>query len=296
MTTLSLSGYMVAGAITGAVSGYVATGSLRGAVNGAVSGAVFGGLGYGQHVAGWGETAQYAAHAMAGGVISDLQGGSFGHGFMTAGVMKAFGKVDVRGTLSRTMVQALAGGTVSKITGGKFANGAITSAIQYIANEASVVISHPDAQIRSWFRSMVNEVKGAFNALSVNVSQAFASRPSVNRAAAVSVAGHIGLVGTTFEGGMINSSEGQMCSYVQLCERYGPGIGANAGGVFSLSPGTNVTEGQYKTSGFFLEAGSFSLSHTSDGTFGLSSEKVAIGWLYGAGYQRCHVAIKDCGG
>ena len=124
-----------AGSISGFVGGAIATGSLRGALQGAFSGAVFGGIG----AAGWGDTATLGAHAFAGGIISDLQGGNFGHGFLTAGVMKGFGKLDF-GKMQmsmRTVVQAMVGGTVSKLTGGKFGNGAVTAAIQFVVNEAS---------------------------------------------------------------------------------------------------------------------------------------------------------------
>ncbi|MFC4700695.1 RHS repeat domain-containing protein, partial [Glaciecola siphonariae] len=68
------------------------------------------------------------AHALVGGVMSDLQGGKFGHGFISAGVSAlaggAFGKTPV----GRVIGSAVVGGTISKITGGKFANGAFTAA------------------------------------------------------------------------------------------------------------------------------------------------------------------------
>lgn len=60
--------------------------------------------------------------------MADLQGGKFGHGFISAGVSAlaggAFGKTPV----GRVIGSAVVGGTVSKLTGGKFANGAITAA------------------------------------------------------------------------------------------------------------------------------------------------------------------------
>jgi|GEM_PF-3073540 len=136
ITYATTAAYIGAGAISGFVSGAIATGSLKGAVRGAVSGAVFGAIG----AAGIESSAgQVAAHAVAGGILSDLQGGNFGHGFISAGIMKGIGKIGTRATLGRTLIQALAGGTVSKITGGKFANGAVTSAIQFLANEVSSI-------------------------------------------------------------------------------------------------------------------------------------------------------------
>ncbi|MAF59180.1 MAG: hypothetical protein CMK03_14945 [Ponticaulis sp.] len=130
----------IAGGITGFVGGGVASGSLRGALNGALSGAAFGAVGgsfkaYGVENVG----VQMGAHAVAGGILSDLQGGNFGHGFFTAGVMKGFGKINFgdMNVYGRTVIQAMVGGTVSKLTGGKFANGAVTAAIQFVVNEKS---------------------------------------------------------------------------------------------------------------------------------------------------------------
>jgi len=140
---------VVAGAISGAVGGLVATGTLRGAAYGALSGGIFGGIGasfrassgfYQQNGA-----AHISSHAVAGGVLSKLQGGQFGHGFLSAGVMKGVGIYNSPGSnglgelTGRTLIQATVGGTLSKVTGGKFANGAMTSAIQYVVNQLSSI-------------------------------------------------------------------------------------------------------------------------------------------------------------
>jgi hypothetical protein len=150
VTGLSLGGYAFAGAVTGFVSGAIGSGSLKGALRGAFSGAVFGGLGYGQHAQGWGTATQLGTHALAGGILSDLQGGKFGHGFLSAGVMKGFGKInfDDVNVVGRTIMQAMVGGTVSRLTGGKFANGAVTPAIQFVVNEKS-----------SWIRDRWEDLK-----------------------------------------------------------------------------------------------------------------------------------------
>ncbi|MPY24443.1 toxin TcdB middle/N-terminal domain-containing protein [Shewanella sp. YLB-07] len=153
--TGAVSNAIVAGAIVGAAGGYVATGSLRGAMMGALSGAVFGAIG-GQINADalsggtWSTGEQMFAHAMAGGVMSELQGGKFGNGFITAGIMKGVGKIQTGVEFGRTMIQSLVGGTLSKLTGGKFANGAITSVIQYVVNEVSnaLGLSKPKAGAR----------------------------------------------------------------------------------------------------------------------------------------------------
>ena len=137
VNTLSFAGSMMAGAAAGFVGGAISTGSLKGAVNGALSGAAFGAVGFGQHGLGWGESTQIAAHAVTGGILSEVQGGNFGHGFISAGIMKGVGKVGTSASIGRVIIQAIAGGTVSKITGGKFGNGAITAAIQFVVNEQS---------------------------------------------------------------------------------------------------------------------------------------------------------------
>ena len=136
------------------------SGSLRGALNGALSGAAFGAVGgsfkaYGVESVG----AQMGAHAVVGGIISDLQGGKFGHGFFTAGVMKGFGKINFgnMNIYGRTVIQAMVGGTVSKLTGGKFANGAVTAAIQFVVNEKSGWIQKQWENIRKPFSIIASE-------------------------------------------------------------------------------------------------------------------------------------------
>lgn len=116
------------------MAGAIASGTLKGALSGVFSGAAFGAIGgsfkeYGIENTG----TQMTVHAASGGIISDVQDSNFGHGFVTAGIMK--GKVNTNNSPSRVFLQALAGGTVSKITGGKFVNGAVTSAIKFVANE-----------------------------------------------------------------------------------------------------------------------------------------------------------------
>ncbi len=82
--------------------------------------------------------AKVIAHGMVGGITSVLQGGKFGHGFVSAGLSKAItpyvntlvGGNDYYGVA----VTAIVGGTISRATGGKFANGAITAAMGYVFN------------------------------------------------------------------------------------------------------------------------------------------------------------------
>ncbi|WP_244390245.1 hypothetical protein [Pseudoalteromonas sp. KAN5] len=87
-------------------------------------------------VGGWAAVQNVASHAMVGGVSAVLQGGKFGHGFVSSLVtasMKGFMNpktTEFGNAYSRTAIAGVVGGTVSKLTGGKFANGAVTSAMQ----------------------------------------------------------------------------------------------------------------------------------------------------------------------
>ncbi|MDK1313506.1 SpvB/TcaC N-terminal domain-containing protein [Pseudoalteromonas sp. R96] len=144
-TTGSIVAGAISGAIAGAVGGYIATGSGKGAWSGALSGAVFGGIGKAMSAGGiTNPAAQMGIHAVAGGVLSDIQGRNFGHGFVSAGIMKGVGKLANGPSPGRVVLQAIAGGTVSRITGGKFANGATTAAIQFVVNELSTHVSSND--------------------------------------------------------------------------------------------------------------------------------------------------------
>ncbi|GLS26533.1 RHS repeat-associated core domain-containing protein [Marinibactrum halimedae] len=92
--------------------------------------------------------AQGVAHGVVGGVMAELQGGKFGHGFAAAGVGFAAGataEVNNWSTGAQFAVSVIAGGTASEITGGKFANGAVTSAFGFIFNQLNHP-AEPDAQ------------------------------------------------------------------------------------------------------------------------------------------------------
>ena len=83
---------------------------------------------------------QIAAHAAIGGVTSLLQGGKFGHGFVSAGLTKgvtgnfSYDTSTTFAVLGRTAIAAIVGGTTSAISGGKFANGAGTAAMGHLLN------------------------------------------------------------------------------------------------------------------------------------------------------------------
>ena len=116
-------------------TGGIATGSLRGALFGGISAAAFVAIGS-QFTA---ETGFFQAggaghaltHGVAGGILTELQGGQFGHGFLAAGSGLAVGRIGAtQGWRAETqfMARVVSAGTVSEITGGKFANGAMTAA------------------------------------------------------------------------------------------------------------------------------------------------------------------------
>lgn len=100
---------------------------------------------------------------MVGGVSAVLQGGKFGHGFVSSLVtasMKGFMNPKT-GTYAdavrRTAIAGVVGGTVSKLTGGKFANGAVTSAMQWWYNaEGNPKFQSPDAPLIKWFKSILD--------------------------------------------------------------------------------------------------------------------------------------------
>jgi hypothetical protein len=74
--------------------------------------------------------AKIAAHGAIGGAMGVLQGGKFGHGFITAGLNESLsGKIgQIGNTGGQVAASAILGGTTSSLVGGKFANGAITAA------------------------------------------------------------------------------------------------------------------------------------------------------------------------
>jgi len=142
--------------LTGFISGVVGSGSLQGGLWGAFSAGVFNSIGAafgdiagdaGTKFLGTGlEAGQFAAkvlaHATAGGVLSTLQGGKFGHGFASAGVAQAFSpgidRLDPGNdgvSAVRVAAAAMVGGTSSVLSGGKFANGAVTAAFARAFND-----------------------------------------------------------------------------------------------------------------------------------------------------------------
>ena len=135
------------GATAGA-AGAAANGGniLQGAAIGAFSGAVFAGINGPDSSLAWGAPGDIGQHALniaangvAGGAISVVQGGKFGHGFASAGFSSAAGgslrSANIGNSGVRVIAASIVGGTASVISGGKFANGAMTAAFQAAAGE-----------------------------------------------------------------------------------------------------------------------------------------------------------------
>ncbi|MGD9585084.1 MAG: RHS repeat-associated core domain-containing protein, partial [Lysobacterales bacterium] len=136
-------------AVGGALSGAVSGGGFKGALRGAFTAAVFFGVGQGASAL-EGATGKFGAaafannglgraalHGIAGGALAELQGGNFGHGFLTAGVGKAVtSRVALTGNdLADGAIAALVGGTLSEASGDSFTNGALTGAMQFAFNQ-----------------------------------------------------------------------------------------------------------------------------------------------------------------
>jgi RHS repeat-associated protein len=145
----------------GYAAGYVATGSGQGGLRGALTAVAFYGVGSVVHSEfGSGNLADIGTkafspgdfiaattmHGIAGGIIEDLYGGNFGHGFLGAFINKAAaGPIDVatgQNVALGAAVSAVVGGAVSEATGGKFANGALTAAMAYLFNQTMDDIHH----------------------------------------------------------------------------------------------------------------------------------------------------------
>lgn len=145
----SVGGALTVAALGGAFATVLSTGSSKGAGQGAFSAMVFFGIGSYFESAKWakstndatklsgiGRTAKIVAHGVTGGVLSDVQGGKFAHGFFSAGFSEAAGPLSagVKNDLARGVLHALVGGTASELSGGKFSNGAVTGAMSFAFN------------------------------------------------------------------------------------------------------------------------------------------------------------------
>ncbi|KAF7781460.1 hypothetical protein PRUB_b0687 [Pseudoalteromonas rubra] len=238
---VSTAGYIAAGAISGAVSGAIATGSAKGALSGALSGAVFAGIG--QAFTGnsgffkTGGAGHIGTHAVAGGILTDIQGGKFGHGFISAGINKGVGSrflpgsVRTLGEAARgTVVSAMIGGTVSQLTGGKFGNGARTGAMQYLYNRigktdyGKIWKDAKRTWSDYWSSTIESEHKNLMNA-----------NGTVQGASTAGGSAMVGVVGKAMDAGVVLDSQGNMCLIANDCTRLGVGLGASTAAMWSLN-------------------------------------------------------------
>jgi RHS repeat-associated protein len=123
----------------GFLAGAVGSGNMQGGVMGMLSAGMF--MGIHTAIPDWGLT-KILAHGVAGGIMSEMQGGNFGSGFLSGGFTQAFAptidgidSATVGPSLQRTIAAAVVGGTGSAIGGGKFANGAMTGAFSRLFND-----------------------------------------------------------------------------------------------------------------------------------------------------------------
>lgn len=130
----------------GFAAGAIQSGTLKGALTGAYTSMAFFAVGSYFKAAEWaskggkltsiGRTAKIVAHGVVGGVSSELQGASFGSGFVSAGFSEMAGPLteNLDSDLAQAAASALVGGTASRLSGGKFANGAVTAAMGWAFN------------------------------------------------------------------------------------------------------------------------------------------------------------------
>ena len=127
----------------GAASGGITTGSWNGALQGAFTSTITAGVGG----AGMPLPRQALANAFVGGAVSAMQGGKFGHGFVSAGLGTLAGPAinsQVKGPGGQIVAHALVGGSISAVTGGKFANGAVTGAMSWAMSASADGLSREE--------------------------------------------------------------------------------------------------------------------------------------------------------
>ena len=146
-------GNIAAGALIGGVSGFIATGSLEGAALGAISGAAFGSMHDWVPKEGLFSVEgikKVMAHGVVGGITSKMQGGKFGHGFLSAAFSQAASlgakgmnlfneavgrALNASERAHNALVAGVIGGTAAVLGGGKFVNGAISGAYSRLLND-----------------------------------------------------------------------------------------------------------------------------------------------------------------
>ena len=130
--------------IGGFGAGLIASGGdLKAAVIGGVTGGAFGFVEGSELFGGLKDltVSRVAAHGVIGGISSELSGGEFGQGFLSAGFTRLaaspIDKIDFDDSVARVVATATVGGVASELAGGKFANGAKTAAYMQLFVEAA---------------------------------------------------------------------------------------------------------------------------------------------------------------
>ena len=137
--TQSVGTAIATAAVGGFASGLIGSGgNFKAGLQGAFTAVAF--LGAGQLATGLGMSEEGAGralvHGVTGGILDKVQGGNFGHGFVSAGLGKLLSaNINIKNDIGDVVVASLIGGALSKLSGGKFANGAMTAAIQWAFNE-----------------------------------------------------------------------------------------------------------------------------------------------------------------
>jgi RHS repeat-associated protein len=134
-------GNFAAGAAVAAVGGFSASiiqgGSLKQSLFSAFTAVVTAGVGGYAQAAELGRVGTAVAQGAAGGVVEQLHGGNFAHGFLVAGASTFAHSLVPTGqpgvmNAGHMLAHSLIGGSISHLSGGKFGNGAATSAMSYL--------------------------------------------------------------------------------------------------------------------------------------------------------------------
>jgi len=328
---------------TGFLSSYVSSGgSFRSGLYGAFSAGVFYGIGSGFDGVARGNSAEgitgiartgltasqfigkVAAHGIAGGIMSELNGGKFGHGFASAGITQAFSPAvdkiegESLGAIStRVSAAAVIGGTSSVASGGKFSNGAISGAFSRAFNEERHKLVSGGFQLvgedmsdnPNWVL-----VHNPANKTAYYVHSTFAADAATEAAIGMKSSGptafgiegsasiFAGVIGMSGNLGITGDTEGNVCAIISVCGQVGLGgfLGAGVNGIVNtgtVSPESGFTfnHGPFGNAGVgpAVRAGSYAgKTIGGSGTVSessLSVNKGLVGSGIGAngGYQFC---------
>jgi hypothetical protein len=295
---VNMVGSFVAGYVGGAIGvaawnyefaramGVSSSDALRGAAISLVTAAAYSSIG----AQNWSLPGKAIAHGIVGGTASVLQGGKFGHGFVSAGVAKWANVNDMYGsaqgfghTLARVSIAAVIGGTVSEATGSKFANGAQSAAMGQLFNgegEAARSNAQKGNSLNAQSRDCAgrpcrtgNNQGGNENGLNIDVSN--------NVGGTLSVRGGFILVGAID----VVVSDGKVQLY--LGAGLGAGLSISAAGGIKAGETSGITAkvsaaggfgGMVRASGRFSESGVSGAAQV--GTGGGASVSTTVGYTF----------------